>query len=82
MNSIPVSYNPNELILSKNGQYLYVANAGDNSVSVIDTKTQKVIEILDAGLYPNSLVGSVTNGVALSKDEKTVVMRQIRNACS
>ena len=79
--NIPVSYNPNELILSKNGQYLYVANAGDNSVSVIETKSQKVIEILDAGLYPNSFVGSVTNGLALSADEKTLYIANADNNC-
>lgn len=78
---IPVSYNTNEIILSKSGQYLYVANAGDNSVSVIDTKAKKVIEVLDAALYPNSLVGSVTNGLALSKDENTLYIANADNNC-
>ena len=79
--SIPVSYNPNELILNKKGTLIYVANAGDNSVSVIDVKTRKVIEVLDAALYPNSPVGSVTNGVALSTDEKTLYIANADNNC-
>ncbi len=79
--TIPVSYNPNELILNKKGTLIYVANAGDNSVSVIDVKTQKVIEVLDAALYPNSPVGSVTNGVALSHDEKTLYIANADNNC-
>lgn len=79
--TIPVSYNPNELIINKKGTLLYVANAGDNSVSVIDIKARKVIEVLDAALYPNSPVGSVTNGLALSGNEKTLYIANADNNC-
>ncbi len=79
--TIPVSYNPNELILNKKGTLIYVANAGDNSVSVIDVKAQKVLEVLDAALYPNSPAGSATNGVALSEDEKTLYIANADNNC-
>ena len=79
--TIPVSYNPNELILNKQGTLLFVANAGDNSVSVIDTKAGKVIEVLDAALYPNSPAGSMTNGVALSADEKELYIANADNNC-
>ena len=34
--SIAVGDNPNDICLTKNGKYLFVANANDNSVSVID----------------------------------------------
>jgi YVTN family beta-propeller protein len=77
--TIPVSYNPNELILNKKGTIIYVANAGDNSVSVIDVKAQKVMEVLDAALYPNAPAGSATNGVALSQDEKTLYIANADN---
>ena len=77
--TIDVSYNPNELLLTKNGQYLFVANAGDNSVSVINTKTKKVIEVLNAALYPGSPVGSATNGLALSADEKILYIANADN---
>ena len=72
ISEIPVGDNPNELCLSKNGNYLFVANANDNSVSVIDIKTRKVIETLNAALFPNAPSGSTSNGVALSADEKTI----------
>ena len=36
--SIAVGDNPNDLCITKNGHYLFVANANDNSVSVIDTR--------------------------------------------
>lgn len=77
--TVKVDYNPNELTLTKNGRFLFAANAGNNSVSVINTQTQKVVEVLDAALYSNSPVGSVTNGVALSGDEKTLYIANADN---
>lgn len=78
---IPVGDNPNEICLSKNGTYLFVANANDNSVSVINTGERKVIETLNAALYPNSPSGSTSNGVALSEDEKTLYTANADNNC-
>ena len=78
---IAVGDNPNEICLSKNGVYLYVANANDNSVSVINTSQRKVIETMNAALYPNSPSGSTSNGVALSGDEKTLYIANADNNC-
>ncbi|MDP4263653.1 MAG: bifunctional YncE family protein/alkaline phosphatase family protein [Bacteroidota bacterium] len=79
--TIPVGDNPNEMCLTKNGSYLFVANANDNSVSVIDVQQQKVIETLNAALYPNAPSGSTSNGVALSQDEKTLYVANADNNC-
>lgn len=78
---IPVGDNPNEMVLNKKGNILYVANANDNSVSVINTKEQKVIEILNVALYPDAPNGSTTNGLALSADEKTLYVANADNNC-
>jgi YVTN family beta-propeller protein len=78
---IPVGDNPNEICLSKTGVYLFVANANDNSVSVINTSKRKVIETLNAALYPNAPSGSTSNGVALSVDEKTLYIANADNNC-
>jgi len=78
---IPVGDNPNEIYLSSNGKYLYAANANDNSVSVIDVVHQKVIETLNAALFPNAPSGSTSNGVALSPDEKTLYIANADNNC-
>jgi YVTN family beta-propeller protein len=72
---------PNELIQSKNGRYVFVANANDNSVSVIDTKTWRVLETMSTVLYPTKLAGSTTNGLALSADEKTLYIANADNNC-
>ncbi len=79
--SIPVGDNPNDLCLSRNGRYLYVANANDNSVSVIEVRARKVVETLNAALYPDAPSGSTTNGVALSSDEKTLYIANADNNC-
>lgn len=78
---IAVGDNPNELCLDKSGNHLYVTNANDNSVSVIDTRQNKVVETLISSLYPNSPPGSTTNGAALSADEKTLYIANADNNC-
>ena len=80
-NEIAVGDNPNDMCLTKNGKYLFVANANDNSVSVIDIKKKKVIETLTSSLYPDAPPGSTTNGVALSGDEKTLYIANADNNC-
>lgn len=79
--SLEVGNHPNELVLSKDGAIMYVANSNDNSVSVVDVKGWKVIEVLNAALYPDAPEGSATNGVALSADEKTLYVANAENNC-
>jgi YVTN family beta-propeller protein len=78
---ITVGDNPNELCLSKDGNYLFVANSNDNAVSVIDTRKNKVIETLTASLFPDAPPGSTTNGLALSDDNKTLFIANADNNC-
>lgn len=78
---IKVGDNPNEMLASPNGQQLYVCNANDNTVSVINLKTKKVIETLDVALYPNSPSGSTTNGLALDPVKKSLFIANADNNC-
>jgi YVTN family beta-propeller protein len=78
---IKTGSHPNELLLNKKGSLLFVANANDNSVSVINTVANKVIETLSTTLYPTKLTGSTTNGLALSPDEKTLYIANADNNC-
>ena len=80
-NHIKVGDNPNEICLSKSGKLLFVANANDNSVSVINTQTLKVIETLNAALFPDAPPGSTSNGLALSTDEKKLYVANADNNC-
>jgi YVTN family beta-propeller protein len=72
---------PNEILLNKKGTVLFVANANDNSVSVINTVTGGVLETFSTALYPTSLTGSTTNGLALSPNEKTLYIANADNNC-
>jgi len=46
---IPVGHNPRGLLLSPDGKRLYVANRLDDSISVVDAKTDKVTATIDLG---------------------------------
>jgi YVTN family beta-propeller protein len=78
---IVVGDHPNEMILNKKQDALFVANSLDNSVSVIDLKTKKVLETLNAALYPNAPNGSTTNSLALSEDEEMLYIANADNNC-
>ncbi len=79
--TIAIGDNPNELLLTKNGQYLYVANANDNSVAVVNTNTLTVEEVLNAALFPNAPNGSTTNGLALNEAETKLYVANADNNC-
>ncbi|HZY36650.1 MAG TPA: bifunctional YncE family protein/alkaline phosphatase family protein [Mucilaginibacter sp.] len=81
LTSIKTGNHPNELLLNKKGSLLFVANANDNSVSVIKTANNKTIEEISTALYPTKLTGSTTNGLALSADEKTLYIANADNNC-
>lgn len=81
MSSIKTGNHPNELLLNKKGTWLFVANANDNSVSVINTITRKTVEVISTSLYPTRLTGSTTNGLALSANEKTLYIANADNNC-
>ena len=81
LRSIRVGDNPNELLLTRKGDRLFVANANDNTVSVIDTKKGQVLETLDAALYQGARAGSTTNGLALSEDEGLLYIANADNNC-
>ena len=78
---IPVGSHPNDLVLSRDGRRLFVANANSNTVSVIDTEGRRVSETLSAALLPAAPAGSTPNGVALSADETELYIANADNNC-
>ena len=81
LSAITVGSHPNDMTLTKNGKYLFVAHANDNSVSVINTETRTVLEVFSSALYPDSPAGSTTNAVALSEDESRLYIANADNNC-
>ncbi len=72
---------PSDLLLTRDGRYLFTANANDNSVSVIDVKARRVIETLNTALFPAAPAGSTPNALALSPDQKTLLVANADNNC-
>ena len=79
--TIPVGSHPNEMTLTRDGKYLFVANSNENSVSVINTASQKVIEVISSALYPDSPAGSTPNAVALSEEDDRLYIANADNNC-
>ncbi|WP_431217374.1 bifunctional YncE family protein/alkaline phosphatase family protein [Puia sp. P3] len=79
--SVATEDHPNDLALSKDGKWLYVANANSNSVTVIGTGDRRQAETLNAALFPDAPTGSTTNSVALSGDDKTLYVANADNNC-
>ncbi len=75
----PTEEHPNEMVLTKSGRYLFVANANRNTVTVLDTLTGRTVETLYASPSPNALPGSTPNSLALSPDETKLF---VANACN
>lgn len=78
---IEVDKNPNDMILTKNGNFLFVAHGNDNSVSLINTKTKSRIETLVASLFPNAPVGTTPNGLAMNENEDKLFIANADNNC-
>lgn len=81
IDTVATESHPNELLTDKKGKFLFVANANDNSVSVIDLAKRKVVETISTALFPTKLAGSTANGLALSNNGKTLYIANADNNC-
>ena len=79
LRKIPVGSNPNDLVLTLDGKYLFTSCANDNSVHIIDTESAKVIEILHTACFPDAPAGSTPNALAFSGDNKRLYVANADN---
>jgi YVTN family beta-propeller protein len=79
--SITVGLHPSGMTASKEGRYVYVANAASDSVSVIDTKSETVVETIACRPEARLPFGSGSNAVALSPDGGTLYVANGTNNC-
>ena len=71
-----VGRQPTKLVASRDGKRLYVANAGSDTITVVDRETLAPTQELQVGA-PGAAVrglGAKPNGLALSDDEQTLVV--------
>ena len=66
--TIPVGDHPCDMVQSPDGRRLFVANANNNTVSVIDVEGLRVSETISSALTPDAPNGSTPNAVAVSPD--------------
>ena len=76
---IPVGSNPNDLVLTSDGKYLFTSCANDNSVHIIDLESRKVIEKLQTACFPDAPTGSTPNALAISKNDKRLYVANADN---
>ncbi|QVL34972.1 bifunctional YncE family protein/alkaline phosphatase family protein [Telmatocola sphagniphila] len=79
--SITVGLHPSGMILSKNSKRLYVANANSDTVSVIDTDTDEVLETIFCRPESRLPFGSASNALALSPEGGTLYVANGTNNC-
>ncbi len=60
------------LALAPNGRWLVVANAGSDTLSVIDTRTDQVVETIWTRQSPEDLFGAQPNALAFDSSGKTL----------
>ncbi len=60
------------LALSPGGRWLVVANAGSDTLNVIDTHTDQIVETICARQNPGDLFGAQPNALAFDKSGKTL----------
>jgi YVTN family beta-propeller protein len=75
---IQVGRHPSALLLNSSGLRLYVACASTNSIAVIDTQRETVVETLTDAPHSNNQ-GSTPDALALSADGKTLFVAEADN---
>jgi YVTN family beta-propeller protein len=69
---VPVGRHPTAMTLNAKGSRLYVVNSNDDSVSVIDTNTDREVERVGVRLAEGAPLGSSPEGLALSANGRTL----------
>lgn len=69
---IPVDRHPTAMLLNKQQSRLYVVNSNADTVSVIDTASDRVIEKINVRLSDTAPIGAAPEGLSLSDDEQTL----------
>lgn len=78
---IMVELHPSAMAVSPNQRYVVVANTGSDTLSVIDVRTDQVVEKIWARQTPADLFGAQPNAVAFDrKGEKLYVCNGTQNA--
>ncbi|MBI4557295.1 MAG: beta-propeller fold lactonase family protein [Candidatus Hydrogenedentes bacterium] len=78
---VVVGLHPCGMVLSPDGEFLYVANANSDTVSVIRTESGKVVDTLSTKPLAELPFGSAPNALAVSQDGATLYIANGGNNC-
>jgi YVTN family beta-propeller protein len=79
--TIRVGLHPSGMVASRDGRFVYVANANSDTVSVLDTRTEEVVETIACRPEARLPFGSGSNALALSPDGGTLYVANGTNNC-
>jgi YVTN family beta-propeller protein len=79
--TIPVGLHPSGIIASPHGKFVYLANANSDTVSVIDTRSDQVVDTIPCKPEARLPFGSGANALALSPDGGTLYVANGTNNC-
>ncbi|MGN6384958.1 MAG: alkaline phosphatase family protein [Verrucomicrobiota bacterium] len=60
------------MALGRSGRYLAIANAGSDTISILDTRKNQVVETISLRIEAGAPFGASPNALAFSPDEKTL----------
>ena len=69
---IDVGLHPSAMALAPSGNRLYVANANSDTLSVIDTQTDRVVQTINVRLFQQAPLGSSPNALAFDPKGTTL----------
>ena len=78
-NTIKVGDHPCDMVITSDDSRLFVANANNNTASVIDLTTKKESERINSALTPEVPFGSTPNSICLNGDETVLMIANADN---
>ena len=80
-NKIKTGDHPCQIIITSDNSRLFVADANNNTTSVIDLGLKKEIEKLNSSLSVDAPPGSTPNALCFNKDESVLIVANANNNC-
>ena len=79
--TVAVGEHPCDLVCSRDGKRLFVSNANNNTVSILDIGRRRVSETICVALSPKAPPGSTPNAIALGPHDSTLYVANADNNC-
>lgn len=71
---IKAGLHPNDIIHSRDNRYVYVSNANSDDITVIDTRSNNIVEKIPVNLFPGTsgFIGDSPGALALGENDTTL----------